>query len=71
VAVITEREGRELHAAKKMKKVLACIDFSQMERPVIEAAAGLAGAFAGRISRGCTSPAREAVPRPCAPPVTR
>ena len=32
-----------------MKTVLACIDFSEMEGPVIEAAAALAGAFAGEL----------------------
>jgi nucleotide-binding universal stress UspA family protein len=32
-----------------MKTVLACIDFSETERPVIEAAAALAGAFAGEL----------------------
>jgi nucleotide-binding universal stress UspA family protein len=32
-----------------LKIVLACIDFSDMEGPVIEAAAELAGAFAGEL----------------------
>jgi nucleotide-binding universal stress UspA family protein len=32
-----------------MKTVLACIDFSETEGPVIEAAAALAGAFAGEL----------------------
>jgi nucleotide-binding universal stress UspA family protein len=36
-------------AANAMKTILACIDFSEMEGPVIEAAAALASAFVGEL----------------------